>query len=96
MASNQTAADLTNLFGTVYSTISTPTAWRAARMHHEQCRICTLNTDIWGRSTNEGAAESTLGGEDGEGLLAAYHMHSAGRQLGEQGMPNWPAFHFPA
>lgn len=85
MASNQTAADLTNLFGTVYSTISTPTAWGAARTHRERYRICTLNTDIWGRSANEGAAENTLAGEDGEGLLAAYHTRGAGRELAEQG-----------
>lgn len=49
MASNRTAADLTNLFGTVHSTTSTRIDRRAVLTLHERCGMCASNTDIWER-----------------------------------------------
>lgn len=82
MAPSQAAADLTNLFGMVHSTIfdlSSPGS-------------CTLNTAIWGRPVNEEVAESTLAEKDPEGLLASHHMHNGVREL----ETSWQAFHFPS
>lgn len=79
MALNQTAADLTNLFGMVHSTISTRTAQRAGLTHHERCGICTLNTDIWEIDLLMKESREQLLGRAGQVPPASHHTRGVGR-----------------
>lgn len=96
VASNQTAADLTNLFGTVHSTTSTRTDQRAALTLHERCGICTSNTDIWERDLLMQEPSTHPPGRTGRSPLSPTTPRSGARERGEGAMPNWQAFHPPA
>lgn len=99
MASNRTAADLTNLFGTVHSTTSTRIDRRAVLTLHERCGMCASNTDIWERGPlmkEQQRSPPPPRGAAGQVSLFARRTRSGARERGEGATPNWQAFHSPA